>query len=146
MIDREARDKAAEILRQFISGQITNFAFEEKMPQSRDSAILAIEDSMWCFYDDFKKHKMKGKWKLPEETKKEMARWVMFLYSNEEYKWPNYSYAGVLPLRHGWFSKLRGKPRKEKEFMQFGEYEVWPFLNKESYESALQNSKLLYGS
>ena len=146
MIDREARDKTAEVLRQFISGQLTNFEFENKMPSSKDAVIWAIEDSMWCFYDDFQKHKMKGDWALPKETKNIMSRWVMFLHTNEEYKWPGVRYAGVRPLKHGWLSRLFGKPQKELNFMLTGSYSVWPFINVESYQDALQNPKLLSGS
>ena len=146
MIDREARDKAAEVLRHFISGQITNFEFENKMPPSKDPVILAIEDSMWCFYDDIQRHKMKGKWKLPNDTKEIMSRWIIFLHTEEQYQWPDTRFAGVRPLKHGWLSNLLGKPKKEQEFMQSGSYSVWPFINMESYNNALQNPMLLSGS
>ena len=146
MVDRESRDKAAEVLRRFISGQITNFDFEAKMPLSEDEVILAVEDSMWCFYDDFRKHKMKGEWKLPKETVEIMSRWIIFLHTNNEYKWPNFSFAGIRPLEHGWLSKLSGKPIKEQAFMQTGAYSVWPFFDMESYNNALQNPRLLSGS
>ena len=130
MIDREARDKTAEVLRHFISGQITNFKFENEMPSSDDPVISAITDSMWVSYDDFTKHKMKGNWVLPKETKERISRWIMFLHTDEEYKWPIFPYAGVRPLKHGWVSRLLGKPLEENMFIKFGAYSVWPFFNK----------------
>lgn len=143
MIDRTARDKAAEIVRHFISGQITNFDFENGMPITNDPAVSAIEDSLWCFYDDFKKHKLACEWKLPQETKSEMARWIMFLHNNEKYQWPKISYPGIRPLKHGLISRLFKGPLREQEFMQAGNYSVWPFIDNESYQHAKQNPVLL---
>jgi hypothetical protein len=146
LIDRISRDKLAEMLRRFISGQITNFDFEDEIPSSTDFVISEIYDSMWLFYDDFTKHKLEGEWALPKETKKLMARWVIFLHSNEEYKWPTFRYAGVRPLEHNWLSRILKKPEKERKFMESGNYDVWPFINLESYNDAKQNPKLLSGS
>jgi len=146
LIDRVSRDKAAGMLRRFISGQMTNFDFEDKMPSSKDFVISEIYDSMWLFYDDFTKHKMKDEWAFPKDTIKLMARWVIFLHSDEEYKWPKFRYAGIRPLKHNWLSRLLKKPEKEKKFMEFGDYNVWPFFDLESYNNAKQNPKLLSGS
>lgn len=143
MIDREARDKAAEILRHFISGQITNFELEAEMPTSDDPVISAIEDSVWLFYDDFSKHKMKSDWALPKEAKELMARWIMFLHTDEEYKWPAFPHAGVRPLKHGWLARLLGKHLEEKMFMGCGTYGVWPFFDESSYDIAKRNPRLL---
>lgn len=133
----------AEVLRHFISGQLTNFDFEEKIPSSSDPIILEVYDSIWLYYDDFTKHKLKGKWALPKETKKIMSRWIIFLHSNEEYKWPKFRYAGVRPLEHNRLSRLLKKPEKEQKVMGFGNYDVWPFINLESYNNAKKNPKLL---
>ncbi len=146
MIDRVSRDKTAELLRHFISGQLTNFDFEEEMSSSKDAVISEIYDSIWLFYDDFTKHKMKDDWALPKETKTLMARWIMFLYTNEEYKWPKFRFAGIRPLQHNWISRLLKKPEKERKFMECGEYSVWPFFSMESYNDAKQNPKLMSGS
>lgn len=143
MIDRKSRNKVAEVLRHLISGKITNFDFEGAIPSSDDPAISAIEDSAWCFYDDFREHKLKDEWALPEKTRKTVVRWILFLHTSEEYQWPEFRFAGVRPLRHGWFSRLLGKPEKERTFMQSGTHSVWPFFNGESYDSALRNPRLL---
>jgi hypothetical protein len=146
VIDRAARDIAAEVVRRFISGQITNLDFEEKMPSSCDRAISAIEVSLWPFYDDLKSHKLSGAWRIPDETKSEMARWVIFLHTNEEYLWPEVAFPGIRPLHHGFISKMFGGPEREQKFMQAGIYSVWPFFSNESFQLAKQNPVLLAGS
>jgi hypothetical protein len=146
MIDREARKNPAEIVRRFISGQITNFKFEARMPVTKDLAVRAIENSLWCFYDDFKEHSLSGEWKLPDETKSIMARWIMFLHTDEEYRWPNMAWPGVRPLQHGFFSRLFKGPQREQKFMSAGCYAVWPFINKESFGKARQNPVLFAGN
>ena len=143
MIDKQARDKMAEILRHFISGQLSNFDFEEQIPDTGDAAVCAIFDTSWCFYDDFREHYIKGKWDLPQATKSQVARWILFLYSNEPYLWPDISFPGIRPLRHGFISKLLGASLKEQKFMASGDYSVWPFISTETFNRAKQNPKLL---
>ena len=145
-MDRKARDIVAEVLRHFISGQITNFDFEDKIPITKDPVIWAIEDCVWCFYDDFTKHKMKGNWALPQESKLQMARWLVFLYSNEEYMWPKISYPGLRPVEYGFLAKLFNKHKAQEIFMGTGDYSVWPFISKATYNNAKQNPVLLAGS
>jgi hypothetical protein len=146
MIDIEARKKAAEVARRFVAGQISNFEFENEFPSSKDPAIWAIEDTLWCFYDDFEEHHLKGKWSVPEETKSLMIRWVMFLYSREEYGWPQISCPGVRPIEYGLFGRLFNRHKRQHEFLSSGDIEYWPFITKESYENAKKNPVLLAGS
>ena len=102
MVDREARDTTAEALRHFASGQITNFDFEDRFPESKDPVIFAIESSIWFYHCDLKEHKMAGDWELPNEMKKHIHRWIMFLHSDEEYQWPQFPHAGVRPFSPSW--------------------------------------------
>ena len=139
MLDRQARDSAAETLRQFFSGRISQFDFEEKFPESSDPAIGAVDQTVWCFYDDFREHKMTGERKLTPEWRKIIARWVMFLHSDFEYEWPTVSYPGLRPLEWTFFRN------REKRFMESGDYDVWPFIDHASYESAKANPVLLAG-
>lgn len=146
VIDNEERKKAAEVVRRFISGRITNFDFEKNMPATKDLAVQAIEDSLWLLYDDFEKHKLDAERTLPAATKSQMARWVMFLHTDEEYRWPTFRYPGLLPLKHGLVSRLLKKPLREYEFMSSGEYDVWPFISKAQFEHAKQKPVLLAAS
>jgi hypothetical protein len=147
MIDRSARDKAAELLRQFLAGTITNFELENSWPSSADQVLREIEDTIWCFYDDFEEHAMRGGWKLPKEQKAISARWVLFLHSDEEYQWPSIRFAGIRPLRSGWLARVIGLARrhekKEAAFMAAGEYAYWPFISKASFERCNENPRLL---
>ena len=143
MVDRDARKAAAEKVRYFVNGGITNFEFEDSQPSTRDEAVLAIYDTLWLFYDDFEKHKLVLGHAIPEKTKKDMARWLMFLYSDEEYEWPPISYPGARPLEHGFLSKIFGGPDKESKFMRRGGYGFWPFISEETYLQAKQNPSLL---
>ncbi|GGY83770.1 hypothetical protein GCM10011613_30840 [Cellvibrio zantedeschiae] len=140
MIDIEARKKAAEVTRRFIAGQFSNFEFENCFPSSDDPALYAIEDTLWCFYDDFEEHTLKS---IPEETKALMMRWLLFLYSNEEYKWPKISSPGVRPIKYNFLGRLLNRHNKQHEFLTSGEIEFWPFINNESFKSAIENPVLL---
>jgi len=116
MVNIEARKKAAEIVRRFVSGRMENFDFEESVPVTKDEAVKAIEDTLWCFYDDFRTHKLRDEWAPNEEYKSNMVRWVLFLHTKEIYKWPKISFPGVRPLNHSWLSKLLKKPKKNRRF------------------------------
>lgn len=143
MIDRDARKITAEKVRHFINGGIDNFEFEDSEPTTNDEAVLAIFSTLWLFYDDFKKHKMVADHAIPKNTKKVMARWLMFLYSNQEYEWPSIPHPGARPLEHGFLSKILGGPEKESKFMRQGSYEFWPFISEEAYLDAMENPSLL---
>lgn len=146
MIDATARKEAAETARHFASGIITNFEFENNFPDTEDPAVLAVIDTFWCLYDDFKEHKINDRWEIPKEFKNMMARWVMFLYSNEEYVWPEISHPGLRPFKYGFWGKLFNKHLLQQTFLNAGDYSVWPFISRESYENANNNPRLLNGS
>jgi len=146
MVDREARDEAAELVRQFISGKTFNFDFEDAVPVSADPAIHAIWDSLWPFYCDFRKHKMKNEWAIAPELKHQMARWVLFLHTDEEYLWPKISYPGIRPKHIGPLARLLGLDRKQNIFLQSGKHAVWPFISEESFINAKKHPKLMMGS
>ena len=108
VVDRKARDSAAELLRQFASGCITNFELENQWPNSKDPALQAFESTIWCFYDDFKEHALQGPFALASEMKRVVARWIVFLHSNEPYQWPSIAYPGVRPLHRSWLTRRLG--------------------------------------
>ena len=149
MLDRKARDKAAELLRQFASGRITNFELENRWPTSKDPAIHGLDSTIWCFYDDFKEHKLQGPFALAPEMRRVIARWVIFLHTNEPYQWPNIAYPGVRPLHRSWITRRLGLlnliTRKEQRFINAGAFEVWPFISAQSFENARRRPRLLSG-
>src|ERR1044072_1986353 len=149
MIDRVARKQAAEAIRHFVSGQITNDEFIRRYPSSKyDPVIWALDDTAWCLYDDSATHTLTGEYVLTKEFKKQVARWLMFLYSEEEYLWPRIGKPGFRSSSESlWLSWIFGfGQRRLKKFMASGDYEVWPFINRESFDRARKNPVLLRGN
>ena len=60
-VDRPARDTVSQLLRNFVSGKISNDAFEDAQPTTHDLAIDAIWHTAWVFYDDFNEHRLIGR-------------------------------------------------------------------------------------
>ena len=86
MIDREARNTLAELIRSLSSGLITNDEFENAIPNSMDDAIMEVfSNGAWCLYSDMKEYKLKGKDALTEDDRSMVARWVLFLKTDFEY-------------------------------------------------------------
>jgi hypothetical protein len=149
MIDRVARKQAAETLRHFVSGQITNDEFIRRYPYSkRDPVIWALDDTVWCLYDDISTHKLTGEYAITKEFKKQVARWLMFLYSDEEYLWPRIGRPGFRSSSESlWLSWIFGFGQSRlKRFMASGDFEVWPFLKREDFEEARKKAVLLTGN
>lgn len=143
MVDREARNYAAEIVRHFITGQSFNFDFQDSEPATKDPVIPAIWESLWPFYCDLRKHKMRGDWSISNEGKSKIAIWLLFLYSDEEYGWPLISFPGARPIQYGFLSRLLGLHREQIQFLASGTYEVWPFSDYETFKKAKKSPTLL---
>jgi len=147
MIDRLARQRAAEVIRHFVTGQITNKEFIRRYPESKhDLVIWALDDTVWCLYDDIRTHKLAGDYALNKEFKPEVVRWLMFLYSDAEYLWPKIGQPG---FRYwpSWFCRVFGIGRKRfQRFHAAGDYSVWPFLRREDFENARRKPVLLNGN
>lgn len=134
MIDSEARNKFAELVRGLASGLITNDDFEDNIPDSRDKAIISIfSEGVWFLYDDLREYKLKGKYALSKEEKSLVARCVLFLKTNYEYKWPSVSIIERL-ISFMTFG-LVGYSVK-KQWKEAGDIEVWPFLSDEQFFTA----------
>lgn len=147
MIDRVARKKAAEAIRHFVTGQITNVEFIRRYPYSKhDPAIWALDDTVWCLYDDVLTHKLSGEHALTKEFKSEVAaRWLMFLYSDQEYLWPKIGQPGFR-YSPSWFCRVfKFARRRYEKFRYAGDYSVWPFLRGEDFEAARRQPILLTG-
>ncbi|WP_143707314.1 hypothetical protein [Uliginosibacterium sp. TH139] len=131
MIDRLARDKFAELLRHLVAGQISNDEFEDNLPLgSSDRAVSAIFwNGAWMLYDDMREYKLTGKYRLPRDAKREVARWILFLKTDFEYEWPRIQ--GI--FRFPWyliviFTLGLVIPIARYKLHQAGDISVWPFL------------------
>lgn len=95
MVDRSARNILAELIHQFAAGRVENFDFENRVPESEDFAIREIGwCGCWPLYDDFRTHRMVGKWRIPDESRPEIAKWILFLHSDYEYEWKPRTWPG----------------------------------------------------
>lgn len=91
MVDREGRDKAAEAVRRFRDGEITNKQYERAWDGLRsgdDRALRDIHHCLWFSYDDIRTHRMTGEWALPPEGCRLWNACLAFLESNLEYQDP----------------------------------------------------------
>ncbi|TWT99712.1 hypothetical protein Pla108_06550 [Botrimarina colliarenosi] len=60
-IDREARDRLAADLRDYLNDQITAFQLDERIfdaPLSEDPVVRFVSNEAWLFYDDCKDHQV----------------------------------------------------------------------------------------
>jgi hypothetical protein len=136
VIDRDARDIAAEVLRSFMEGSISNVEYERRYPRSKDDlALWEIHFQVWFFYSDIRTHKLTGKYALNVEGRAFLERCIVFLKSNAQFEWPRQKFRPwrvilrVLGLG-------RTVKRWEQQEMSIGDQDVWPFINKADYEEA----------
>jgi hypothetical protein len=151
MIDKVARKQAAEAIRHFLAGRISNDEFVCRYPSSEDHIIWALDDTLWGFYDDLREHTLTGEFAAPAELKKQVIRWVMFLYTDEEYGWPAINAPGMRAYyQPSWLSRVTGfskyVEKRTASFMAHGDYDVWPFRRRVDFESARKRPVLLGGS
>lgn len=149
MVDRKARDKLAELLRHLVAGQITNDEFEYRIPiSSEDLAIFEIYliIAAWPLYDDFYEHTLTGKHRVPDEYRREIAKCVLFLKTDQEYQWPYQTDLKKALMFLLWLVSLgRAGYRFKKVFESAGEIEVWPFIRQKDLETARKRPPYLAG-
>jgi hypothetical protein len=148
MIDRVARDEMTVLVRRLVACRITNDDFEESVPHSDDPAIRAVHGAAWRLYSDLETRRLDGPHRVPKVFRREIARWILFLNSNEEYAWPKYDLFQIYNwplnlLTFGWWE--RRKERRSNRFMAAGDFDVWPFMSRTSFENAARNPVLLTG-
>ncbi len=146
MIHRESRDRLAEALRHYVSGQITNDDLDSIEIDWRDRGAKAVQDAAWGLYDDMYTHKATDRHEIPKEGKRIIAQWITFLYSDQEYLWPEYSLLQIFnwPLNlitFGWWERM--KKRKWEQFEECGDIDVWPFCSRSELEEVIKKPKLL---
>lgn len=136
MIDRESRDKLAEALRQYTSGRITNDNLYEIDIKLSDNGVHAVNQAAWGLYDDFHEHKAVGDYYLDTSAKHEIARWILFLQTNNEYLWEPFTLKDTLLsfITLGYYSK---------KFYKKIDDTIWPFNTQADLDKALQNPNLL---
>jgi hypothetical protein len=146
MIDREARDNLAELLRHLVSGQITNDQFEASIPvRTKDEGCLLIIDQAWLLYSDFYHHKLTGRHAIKSDTRRDIARWIDFLHSDLEYRWPRHPCSGFLRLIAMIMSFGKIPEHYDRKWEASGDFDIWPFKGRQEYEEARRKPRLLGG-
>jgi hypothetical protein len=151
MIDRRRRDQFAELLRHFAAGRLTNDEFKERLDEILDDphsvsewddrALWAVRERAWFLYDDTHTHRLM----LPREGRREVARWILFLYSDFEYEWLMKSFISLSScllnlLTLGWWGRSQ-----VRHFRAMGDWDVWPFIRRADFEEACRRPHL-FGS
>lgn len=146
MIHRESRDRLALALRQYVSGQINNDDLDSMDVDWRDRGAVYVQEIAWNLYDDMDQHYAKGEHHLDKAARKEISRWIVFLHSDAEYIWPEYSFMQIVNwpmnlLTLGWWE--RSKKRKWEQFLEAGEFDAWPFSSRQELLKAASRPRLL---
>ncbi len=84
-IDIPGRQEYARILRRFVAGRYSNHEYEhltERFESSDDDGIRQVWWAAWHLYDDFHRHTLTDEWKLPRTTRRDLARCILFLYTD----------------------------------------------------------------
>ncbi len=102
MIKKTDRRQLAQALRHFVIGLINYEEYKKRIPkESKDIGVqeiirlinddilgfkIGIEDTE-CIHVYDKDIRLIGKYKLKPGNKRNFARWILFLYSDKEYRW-----------------------------------------------------------
>ena len=125
---------------------MTNDEFMEREEfEIDDPAILAVSSQAWYLYDDSRTHRLTGRWRITDEERDTVSRWILFLHSEIPYAWPP-PFFGITLLKYLFrYLVTFGAAARERQKVldEAGDPEVWPFVSRADYEHALQHPKLL---
>jgi hypothetical protein len=96
MIDRPARNSLAQYVRQLSVGSITTDDFAcaacEIAESSKDAGVKSVYAFADSLYDNdhlFCSNRLRGRYRLPPDVRRQMAIATLFLHSDAEYEWPD---------------------------------------------------------
>jgi len=128
VIEREKRDLAARLVREFLEGVITSYELEDAWPSSKaDRALDAVGWEVWHFYDDLRPRRLTGNQAASPGERKLLNRYAAFLDSEIAYDWPKAVF---------WRFWLRRKHDAQME--AHGDLSVWPFTSREQWAKHVQ--------
>jgi hypothetical protein len=146
-IDTVARRRLAELARHLASGRITNFEFDDAVPSSSERAIHWVHFyGLWPLYDDLVMHRLTGRRALTAEGRAWVARIILFLRSNQPYRYPHPSRWLVLLQFPLTLATLGLSDRLWRWYKwRNADKSVWPFFTREEFEQALRTPVYLNG-
>lgn len=128
LIQREDRDRGAEILRRWLAGSITNFEFDDQWPyRSHDRAVAEIGRELWKYFDDFPEKQLSTD-DLNAATKDLIVRCLDFLQTGLPYEYN----VSRLPLSERIATFFRPAPLN----LSPDERQFWPFSSSEERKNA----------
>ena len=174
MVDRKARREYAQLVRQFISGRMTNDEYEQKFfglrATKKDTALVKIFMEVDTLCEDAYPNKLTQRWQLNNDERRRVAQAVLFLQSGAEYRWLDKLWDGSVFLITAFFifllfALLQETPLlirfavsvplvaawqwyeqwQRKQSAIVGDKEAWPFLHQADLEAARRQPRLLNG-
>jgi hypothetical protein len=180
MVNRSARDRLAESLRHFAAGRLTWREFIDRQASvasgAADPTISGILDRAWRFHpcdcDDDELGMTQcalcrdARTVLGRADRREVARWIVFLYSDLEYEWGwgrlEHALAWHAALAFGWFSAVLGfdpwiamsgliaigvfalvsDGHLSRRLGLEGDQPVWPFFRQADLATTLERPRL----
>jgi len=148
MICRESRERLALALRRYTVGRISNDELEDVEIDWRDRGAVAVKRMAWRLYSDMKRHYATDRHAIRGELRRTIAQWIVFVHSDDEYTWPEYSFNQtedrLLDLvTLGWLNRRR--ERRWQEFTAAGEYWAWPFARGADLQAHAQKPRYFAG-
>ncbi len=125
-----------------------------------DPLIPPMLEHVWFLYSDCSFHKARGKHAIVGDDRSMVARYILFLHSEREYGWPSFRFVNPtvdmeLPFLRWpkaflpWASAPTKVPKFDvtawEKFEGKGDYECWPFLNREELELESRSIRYLGG-
>ena len=145
MVDPVARRCARDILRKLILGRSSSYecenAFVGLYSNSDDPVIYALFRTVFELGGDIDKP-LPHLFVRGREMRKRACRWILFLKTNLEYKWPKDRLAPGIrdfykPNLFDKFFLLESRIlRSNQEFCSRGDYSVWPFFRESDFKAA----------
>ena|SRR5688572_4670545 len=146
MVSQRDRRRLAEAVRHLADGQITNDQFDENaFFRSEDAAVCEIRLAAWGLYSDNRTYRLRGGDRLPGETRRSVARCILFLHGSLEFEWPREFWwqRGVVLLMLNCLTLGRAGKVFQRQYSNAGNFNMWPFIRKVDYEAALRNPTFL---
>lgn len=99
VVDRNLRQQLSRDLRRLVTGRMTNDEFDDvyydEFYNSKDRAVVEIGEFGYGLYssDLFRPYRLIGRHAVKKDTRRTVARCVLFLRLECEYEWPQWPYA-----------------------------------------------------
>src|SRR5262249_10627471 len=131
-------------LRRYVAGRISNDDLDDIAVDWRDRGAVAVRQAASGLYSDNKHHYATGKHAITDDGKRIIARWVVFLHSEHEYLWPEYSFIQSVNwplnlLTFGWWERCKAVRRRE--FQEAGDFAAWPFVRMADSDDAARRPR-----